>query len=531
MGLSSLSGRRRQFGTTFMLEDSVMEMHGRKRKDSSDSAQSEASTRDTLSSRASLSSSDTPQVEPRSKVTSNTGFAIPCSRHTFVPAGTLDKISSAVGNNQVVSDMQRRRLAVRRVVKNPRFDVLSGLMILGNMVLIGAETEYLTSHQDTHPVFFVLQYLFNMWLILELALRMIGDGCNFFYSQDWRWNFFDLGLVVSSSIDMFVEALHFQGVMMGRSLRAVRLMRMVRVLHMYRSLRYLHEFRKMMILLGGSVRTWFSSLLLVGSVVYTFGVWFTQTVSEWRKAQDAGSAERAAPNALYGSLAASMYTLYQVMTGGNNWGVLIEPLLPMDPYIPALFIVFVSVSIFAVLNIVTSVFVESVVQSSQHYRDLLVHEQLAAKEVYVKHMREIFRQIDNDGSGNISLNELARYLDDEELQQYFEALDIQGSEAKMLFRLLDHDNSGTINIDEFCDGCMRLKGLAKSFDINCMIHEHRRVLRLWTKFMQFVEDGIGRLERQLDTEHRPGAKAETCHEPLVGAEGVCTSVFSPRQSL
>merc|ERR1712232_146910 len=41
-----------------------------------------------------------------------------------------------------------------------------------------------------------------------------------------------------------------------------------------------------------------------------------------------------------------------------------------------------------------------------------------------------------------------------------------GTDARSLFDLLDKDSSGEVDIDEFCEGCLRLKGEAKSFDIH-----------------------------------------------------------------
>merc|ERR1712194_930483 len=74
-----------------------------------------------------------------------------------------------------------------------------------------------------------------------------------------------------------------------------------------------------------------------------------------------------------------------------------------------------------------------------------------------------------------------------QLYAYFEALDLEVDDARAFFRLLDVDGSGHIDIDEFCDGCMKLKGEARSFDLNCMIYEARAMVRTWSEFMYFVE--------------------------------------------
>merc|ERR1712232_1156751 len=129
-------------------------------------------------------------------------------------------------------------------------------------------------------------------------------------------------------------------------------------------------------------------------------------------------------------------------------------------------------------------------QSTAHYRDLLIQEKIHQKELDAKHMREVFNQIDTDNDKCISMTELEFFLRDPNLRLYLEALEISLVETKSLFKLLDRDRSGTVDIDEFCEGCLRLKGEAKSFDIHCLMYENQRMLMRWSVFMNFVEDHL-----------------------------------------
>merc|ERR1712178_415691 len=73
------------------------------------------------------------------------------------------------------------------------------------------------------------------------------------------------------------------------------------------------------------------------------------------------------------------------------------------------------------------------------------------------------------------------------MNNLLEALEITTFDARSMFKLLDLDDSGKVDIDEFCEGCLRLKGDARSFDINCMMYESRALLRLWVEFMEDLE--------------------------------------------
>jgi Ca2+-binding EF-hand superfamily protein len=71
--------------------------------------------------------------------------------------------------------------------------------------------------------------------------------------------------------------------------------------------------------------------------------------------------------------------------------------------------------------------------------------------MYVKHMKAVFSEIDIDKLGEITMEELSKFIEDDstDLRGYFKALDLNPSDATALLKLLDLDNSGSINITSF----------------------------------------------------------------------------------
>merc|ERR1712012_860953 len=111
-------------------------------------------------------------------------------------------------------------------------------------------------------------------------------------------------------------------------------------------------------------------------------------------------------------------------------------------------------------NELTSVFVERAIKSSRHYRELIVQEKQTLKEIAAMHMRQVFKHMDQDSSGEITEDEMEFFLTEPSLKSYVEALGISADNTRMLFRLMDMDGSGRIDVDEFCEGCLRLQGEA-----------------------------------------------------------------------
>merc|ERR1719343_836605 len=67
----------------------------------------------------------------------------------------------------------------------------------------------------------------------------------------------------------------------------------------------------------------------------------------------------------YPSLHYSVYTLFKTVSGGANWGDLSDPLLDVNVLLVLTFPIFISVTVFCVLNIVTAAFVDAAARKSQ----------------------------------------------------------------------------------------------------------------------------------------------------------------------
>jgi len=169
------------------------------------------------------------------------------------------------------------------------------------------------------------------------------------------------------------------------------------------------------------------------------------------------------------------------------------------------FILFVSFAIFAVVNVVTGVFVESAIKTSGDDKDGLIKENIRNVGKFKSEIDLVFREMDGDETGTLTLEEFTKHLDDERVIAYFNTLKLDVSDAPGLFKLLDDDNSGSVEIEEFVEGCQKLKGESRSLDTHLIRYElndlSKKIIGMASKLENLHEHSRGSRERKKSEPH------------------------------
>merc|ERR1719362_1834717 len=252
-------------------------------------------------------------------------------------------------------------------------------------------------------------------------------------------------------------------------MRIVRVARIVKLARVIRLMTFFRELRLMIYSILASLKSLVWVTLILGITFYIFGITFTSGVVAYLdKHQSWLHVEEEDLIDSFGSLGKSLLTLFMTIAGGRSWGEFFKLLVPLPAQYAILFLVFVTFTVFAVLNIVTGVFVESALQANNHSRQVVIKEELDAKKEFLKALRDLFNEMDNNGDGAISAAEFDKRLRNEEVIAYFKALKLDVSDSRRLFSLLDKDGTGTVDIMEFLQGCYQLQGEARSIDTKIM---------------------------------------------------------------
>jgi len=401
---------------------------------------------------------------------------------------------------------------VQRWVQSQAFDTLSGAIILFNSAMLGwaadisAENAVRGAPPDEMPREFKFMTIsFTSWFVVELLLRACAAGLqSFFRGEDWTWNVFDSVAVGTDVIHSLLEISEMTSdgnaaIQNLTLVRMLRILRITRAIRMVRLIRFFRELRMMVfsVLKSGSSLLW--SLLMLITTIYIFGIYFVQVVAFHlyvAEVPPSGTPELAVHETMkemFGSLLRAVYTLYQAVSGGISWGEIGSVLIGIDPMHGLVLSFFTFFTTFALLNIITGIFVDSSINSAQSDKEEVIQEQLHRQSSAMTEMRKLFANADRDGSGTMNLEEFETHLKSKEVRAHFLSLGIEVDKVKGLFRLLDLDMSGELSLDEFVLGCTRLKGPAKSIDLATLMYEYMRMSDDWQRFFTWSDRQFARL--------------------------------------
>jgi len=346
-----------------------------------------------------------------------------------------------------------RRL-VARVIRSHLFDCLMGIIVFANIILVIIETDKnaeCRSFEDCDlPIWISLGNLAFLCLyIVEAALRLCVDRVQYFYSP---WNLFDLLIIGAGIIGEVMEKIPSAGIL--RMFRAMRLMRAVRVL------RHFHELYVMIKGFASAMITlMWAAVLTLGMVTFWSVIAVTilhPFVKELADRDMLAGCERCS-RALSSVYQADL-TFFQTIIAGDGWGLLALPLL--EEYGGAVFIlipVFFTVEL-GMMNLVTAVIVENAEQ--KRLDDL--HDIMRCKEADARKAKEelamLCEGLDEDGSGELSLEELLGGVDGS--PAFVDALtkmEVDVDDLKGVFDIMDQDKSGSVSYEEFTEQLYKIK--------------------------------------------------------------------------
>lgn len=242
----------------------------------------------------------------------------------------------------------------------------------------------------------------------------------------------------------------------------MRFLRLFRILRVIRIVRFIQELNNILYLICGSLWAFFWTFSLLFLLSYVTGALFTQGVADARADNHFGVAHDDKLEEHFGTVMASIFSMYKAILGGIDWGELTSPLQDAKIWwTQPVFMMYIAFAALVMLNLVTGVFVDGARKLSQ--RDVKVD--------LLKRLEKILHQACIPEDGYISRSDFMDQMDNPDMVALFDAIGVSmEQEGHILFNLLDTSNRGKVTPEAFVLGGLRLQGAAQAFDLAKLVH-------------------------------------------------------------
>lgn len=225
------------------------------------------------------------------------------------------------------------RARVRRLVELAAFQNFILGVILVNAVTLGLETSA-TVMAAVGPWLLGFDRLALTIYVIEIALKLFAYGWRFFRGP---WNVFDFTIVAVTLVP---------------DQEGLAVLRALRILRAFRLISAIPSMRKVVVALFRAIPGMASVVALLGLVFYVAAVMATKLFAErfpdW-----------------FGSVGASLYSLFQIMTL-ESWSMgIVRPVMEAYPYAWAFFVPFILLTTFAVLNLFIAIIVNAMTEVTE----------------------------------------------------------------------------------------------------------------------------------------------------------------------
>jgi voltage-gated sodium channel len=216
---------------------------------------------------------------------------------------------------------------LRAVLESPRFQSFIIAVIVINAITLGLETSP-TAMAAAGGLLYAIDLAALAIFVLEIAAKLYVYRASFFRNP---WNVFDFAIVAVALVPA------------GEGLSVVRALRILRAL---RLISLVPQMRLVVQALLSAIPAMSSVIALLALIFYVAAVMATKLFGkdfpEW-----------------FGTIGASLYTLFQIMTL-ESWSMgIVRPVMEKHPFAWVFFVPFILIITFAVLNLFIAIVVNS----------------------------------------------------------------------------------------------------------------------------------------------------------------------------
>ncbi|CAJ1396048.1 unnamed protein product [Effrenium voratum] len=391
----------------------------------------------------------------------------------------------------LMSEISHPEPPVIAFVKGP-LDVYMGIVVCIHLAFMIAMAQLtgdtldndlgITSEAPTWSpeIFDIVEVVFFCIYVVDVLVRVVILRTEWAYDHFeglMFMNLFDAILVLVSAAELFILPVLSDGREgTSRSIRVIKLIRITRTLRVVKTVGIFRQLRVLVRSCVASVGALGWSMVLLLLLKLGFALAICQALQGYIADQSADLETRLEMNRFYGSFVKALYTMFEV-THSGSWPLRVRPVVEkVSPWYALLFLSYITLVVFAVIRIVTALFLKETLASAANDADIAIEGQGREAKSFQRKLEELFRAADEDGNGALSADEFLEAMNLPSVQQYLNYLDIRVQDIGPLFDILD-DGDGLITIAEFSKGLMQIKGQARALDMVVLHHENAKLLK------------------------------------------------------
>jgi len=329
----------------------------------------------------------------------------------------------------------------RSIVGSVYYEPFMAIVVLCNAVSIGIQIDHPTWMTVGQWLAFGVMFFFVF--LVEVIVKMIGYGMREYFRD--AWNKFDFLVTFLAAMELAASfallddriTTRWSNYVSGEFIQMLRLFRLLRMARIFKELGVLCQ----SFIMSVQALSW----IMVLSFIWFFLCACVATIFIGRKdwlpnVEDDGvsSEEIAELRSRFSSIPMSMFALFEVMTL-EGWVDYVRPLLYSRADMVILFLFFIFVSAFFLLNLITAVVVDRTLEAQQQQNKEEEETEEHKDATAINTIAETLLLL-NQGEDVCQLKNYTTYIQDPKIKSEMEFLNWSDDYMVSIFALIDHDN-------------------------------------------------------------------------------------------
>jgi len=249
---------------------------------------------------------------------------------------------------------------------------------------------------------------------------------------------------------------------------------MVKIFRAVRVVQFVKELRLILKCVFGSFLSLMWSVVLLGGISTLFAILIVQQLTSAVAEDQLTAIQVENIYKQFGTVQQAALTLFKSISGGDDWGPIYDLISSGGLVASVYFLAYMLFVWLSVTNIITAIFVDKAMQFAKPDAEDALLEKHKLDLERIGELQTLFRSLDADKSGTLTIDELQKGCLDARIMSIFEMLDLDIKSIEVFFSLLSQvSGSDAVDVQSFVTGCLKMRGYATNIDVFMLLYNTR----------------------------------------------------------